>query len=394
MIGARLFDAPGAEAFDAFSVGEGEPTVLGLGDHVDRGLPLHEVHNLILPLDGSVHSTPVRRMEQIEGLPRPAYGSDVYPLAGKMRVCTFEETRGCPYRCAFCGHPGKVGRSQRKREVRSAVDELLWLRELHGFRGFKLGVSYTPSAYLRALCQHIIDRNARLPFCGYGRITDAGEADFPLFRRAGCESLFFGMESGSQLILDRSIHKGHKVADSVTTLKRCKAAGIFTLASTVFPNPDETPETRQATLDTLREISPDGIPMLFPVPLPGSLWFTQPERYGFSFADRDAYVMQIASYKARLLLPFKFWDSLDYAVNGKPFKRILEEAAAFAADVAATSNGVVHMSDEVVLMARLAGRAPRDFHGRFCLAMMSGDTAAVESMIGEINQDKGDRPSI
>ncbi len=389
MVREKLFATPGAEAFDAFSVAEGEPTVLGLGDHLDRGLPLDDVPNLILPSNGAYRSTAVRRVDDLEALPRPVYGSDVYPLAGKMRVCTFEETRGCPYRCAFCGHPGKVGNTQRKRAVRSAVDEMSWLREQHGFRGFKLGGSYTPSAYLRDLCNEIVDRKTRLPFCGYGRITDAGDADFPLFHRAGCETLFFGMESGSQIILDRSIHKGHKVADSVATLKACKAAGIYTLASTVFPNPDETAETRQATLDTLREISPDGIPMLFPIPLPGSRWFTEPERYGFSFTDRDAYVMQVASYKARLLLPFKFWDSLDYAVNGKPFAQILDEAAAFAQDVAeAVAGGVVHMSDEVVLMARLAGRDPREFHGGFCLAMMSGDVSGVESLIGEINTDR------
>jgi anaerobic magnesium-protoporphyrin IX monomethyl ester cyclase len=76
-----------------------------------------------------------------------------------------------------------------------------------------------------------------------------------LFKRAGCELIEFGVESGNQAILDR--YDKHITVDQV---RRAFAAArdldLPTLATFVFGLPGETPDTLQETLDLALEIRP------------------------------------------------------------------------------------------------------------------------------------------
>ena len=71
--------------------------------------------------------------------------------------------------------------------------------------------------------------------------------------KSGCVSLFFGVESGSQEILDKDINKGIKVEQIIRTLKMAKKANLITVASIITPCPHETPETLKQTLKVLVE---------------------------------------------------------------------------------------------------------------------------------------------
>jgi radical SAM superfamily enzyme YgiQ (UPF0313 family) len=382
--GEALFSDEGSDGYDALVVAEGEPAVLGLAEVVEGKRRLDEVPNLILR-GSPPRRTGLSRIASLDGLPPPAYAEEVYPRAGQLRVATYEETRGCPFRCAFCNHPLKAGHEMRARSPAGAVEDMLALVRRYGFRGFKLGGSYTPSAYMRDLAAVMVARGARLPFSCYGRISDAREADFTLYRDAGCEALFFGVESGSQLLLNRKIHKGYRVPDGERVLRAARSAGIFTIASLIYPNPGETDESRRATLRFVEAVEPDGAPVHFPVLLPGSAWFAEPGRYGFTVDDPAAYVKRAIRYKARLLFPPSFWPELPYRIDGKPFAVFAAETEEFTRDVERL--GVVTLiSDEAALLARLLGEPPRAFRDRIRLALASGDVDAVSGMIDAVNR--------
>lgn len=372
--------------FDYFSIGEGEPTVTAFARFVEGTVPLGEVPNLLLK-GSTPRRTPERRVEDLDALPLPLYDESVYAAAfdpGKVRAGTYEETRGCPYRCAFCNHPLKAGRRMRTKDVARAAAEIAELKSRYGQLAFKLGGSYTPAAYMRRLAERLIADEVGVDFCAYGRISDARPEDFALYRRAGCRALFFGVETGSQLLLDEKIHKRYRAEHCATILRACKEAGIATIASLVYPNPGETAESRRATLELMADVRPDGAPVHFAVLVPGSGWWHEPERYGFEVPDREAYLRQLVGYKARLMFPPRYWPPLAYRIDGKPFGVYAEETAAMTREIEAL--GVVTLiSDDAAMVAAHSGLSLRAFRDLVRRLVVTGDAAGMQSLVDAVN---------
>jgi len=110
--------------FDFFSLGEGEETVTAFTRFVEGGLDIERVPNLFFRKNDQTVHTEVVRVKDLNALPLPRYDSDVYPSATsreKLLMGVYEETRGCPHRCAFCNHPLKAGHQMRMKKVDRAV---------------------------------------------------------------------------------------------------------------------------------------------------------------------------------------------------------------------------------------------------------------------------------
>ena len=82
-----------------------------------------------------------------------------------------------------------------------------------------------------------------------GRVDSVAQHLFPAMAKAHCRTVMFGIESGSQKILDR-LKKEQTLEEVATAVKNAKNAGIeivhgfFTVG-----NPDETVEDLKATFD-------------------------------------------------------------------------------------------------------------------------------------------------
>ncbi len=372
--------------FDFFSLGEGEHTIKTFADFVEGRTEIEDVPNIFFRKNGQKIRTKTSRVPDLNSLPLTIYAPEIYPAmghSGKLRMGVYEETRGCPHRCPFCNHPLKVGHQMRFKDVNHAVDEMMELKKRYGFFAFRLGGSYTPSKYLRQLAIRLIEMEANIEFCGYGRISDARDADFELFYKAGCRSLFFGVESGNQMIIDR-INKGYRTEHSVDILKSSHNSGIFTITSLIFPNPGETEESRDETLRLIREVKPDGVPVLFPLLLPGSGWWKDPEKFGFQVPDRNEYLHSLVNYKARLVYPPRFWPEMLYRIDDKPFKQYATEAEEITKAIDAMGP-VTRISDEIALLSMHSGLDAREF-GNYCRwCFVTGDTDKMQKLIDKIN---------
>ena len=272
----------------------------------------------------------------------------------------------------------------RMKKVDRAVKEMIELKKRHGFFAFRLGGSYTPSKYLRRLANQLIESQANIEFSGYGRISDAEKDDFELLYRAGCRSLFFGVESGNQMILDKT-NKGYQTAHSAAILKASKKAGIFTITSLVFPNPGETEESRKETLRLIKEVKPDGVPVLFPLLSPGSRWWAEPEKYGFQVPDRDDYLHKTVGYKARLVYPPRFWPEMPYRIDNKPFKQFTVESEEFTREIE-EMGPVTRISDEIALLGLRSGLEIREFGNYYRWCFVTGDSVEMQRLVDNINR--------
>jgi radical SAM superfamily enzyme YgiQ (UPF0313 family) len=95
---------------------------------------------------------------------------------------------------------------------------------------------------------------------------------FAALRRAGCESVWVGAESGSQSVLD-AMEKGTDVGQIVEATRKLRSEGIRVGFFLQFGYPGETAEDIDMTLELMNECRPDDIGISVSYPLPGTRFF-------------------------------------------------------------------------------------------------------------------------
>ena len=92
--------------------------------------------------------------------------------------------------------------------------------------------------------------------------------DFKLLYDSGCREICFGIESGSQTILDK-VNKRMTVAENKQAIKEAKRAGLIVKAFLMIGNPGETKATIEETKQFIMDTDPDQYTLFNFVPLPG-----------------------------------------------------------------------------------------------------------------------------
>ena len=87
---------------------------------------------------------------------------------------------------------------------------------------------------------------------------------------AGCYFMQFGVESGSQRILDEVMNKGITIKETEDCFKWCRESGIITGANIMLGSPTETRYDLYLTYKLLKKIEPDFISTYITNPLPGT----------------------------------------------------------------------------------------------------------------------------
>jgi anaerobic magnesium-protoporphyrin IX monomethyl ester cyclase len=166
------------------------------------------------------------------------------------RFTTMQTSRGCPWPCVFCDIPMFNEGKWRARSPRHVVEELKHLEE-HGYGS----VYFVDDHFLlqpkriEAICDGITSAGLSIQWGIEGRVDSVAQHLFPAMAKAHCRTVMFGIESGSQKVLDR-LKKEQTLAEVWTAVTNAKKAGIeivhgfFTVG-----NPDETIEDMRATFD-------------------------------------------------------------------------------------------------------------------------------------------------
>jgi anaerobic magnesium-protoporphyrin IX monomethyl ester cyclase len=175
-------------------------------------------------------------IDYIESMPL-----DVPAVLSLDRFCTVQTSRGCPGQCVYCGIPSLGERHWRHRSPAHVLGEMQQLHEA-GYRSIYL----TDDQFLlnrtriAAICQGIIDRKLAFTWGCEGRVDAVAIDQFPLMARAHCTSLAFGIEAGTQRVLDR-LKKRQTLAQVEHAVHAASRAGIATLHGFfVIGSPDET----------------------------------------------------------------------------------------------------------------------------------------------------------
>ena len=255
------------EAVDYVVKGEGEYTIVELVKHVEDNTVPENVRGLLFKdANGDIIENEDRcAISDLDALPVPARHliknqKYTYPDALFSPAFPIITSRGCPGKCTFCSAAFLHGRKFRFRSAESVVDEIEMLIKDYGAKEIHVWDDnfVTNKKRVFAIRDEFKKRqlNITLSFPNGVRVDSINEDILSALKDMGTYSLGFGVESGSQEILD-------KVQKNITFEKIEKAFALakkfkFEIwAFFLLGLPGETPATIQQTIDYAIKLDPD-----------------------------------------------------------------------------------------------------------------------------------------
>ena len=254
------------------------------------GSPDRRRHALFAGIQGVVWRDPSAKDEEsriVLNPPRPMIPDlDTLPLPARAllpnrayRVPFFQNhpfatvipSRGCPWPCTFC-RAGRVwGRRIRLRSAESVLREIEDMRRSLGIRHLAFMTdSLTLNRKWALDLFHALSELHDPPEWMCNSRVDVVDAELlHAMKRANCRIISYGVESGSQAILDRS-RKGITLDQSETAIRLTREAGILSMAYFIIGLPGETAETARESIRFAKRIRPDYVNFHVATPFPGT----------------------------------------------------------------------------------------------------------------------------
>jgi hypothetical protein len=216
--------------YDYVVNGEGEQKLLEVLEEIEAGVTHSEPQYLTQPEDQRIN---------INGLPMPDYESIDFSQYKIPNGVNSEISRGCTAKCTFCEetHFWKY----RQRQAVDLVEEIEWLYYNKGTDvvWFIDSLVNGNLKELRAFSKAIEAKGLKIHWTGYARCD--GRMDLEYFKdlkAGGCIMLNYGIESGSQKVLD-DMAKGVTIKEMEDNFRDGKAVGIFAATNWIVGFPTE-----------------------------------------------------------------------------------------------------------------------------------------------------------
>lgn len=247
-----LFACPGV---DVLVLGEGEETLLDIVSRRERGEGVEGVPGTLSRGNGRVLRADIRpEIADLDSLPYPDYRDfrrERYLLSTTLPLSF---NRGCLRRCAFC-NVHSDWKSYRHRCARSIYREIeTMLRDFPETQHFEIDVAALNQDVRRLsdICDRILTGGHRFGWGGQAFIRpEMTGALIKKMARAGCRHLNYGLEYGSQPVLDR-MKKGFLVDHAQRCIREAHEAGIKVSLNVIIGFPGETEEDLRRTMDFLK----------------------------------------------------------------------------------------------------------------------------------------------
>lgn len=281
----------GGGFIDFVVVGEGEVTFFELVDAIENKTPLSDIAGVVYKDKSKIIRNKVRPLiEDLDSLPWPARDlmpHHLYYPALTKRISLYRATsitsgRGCPFNCTFCGAKVVWGRRYRGRQAVAVVDEIKYCNEKLGFGEFSFTDELLTASRKRVieLCDEIIRKRLKIVWVCMSRVDVLDMDMLKKMKMAGCREISFGVESGSQKILD-SINKGITIDQIKRAISMTKKVGIKTHASYMIGHIGETEDTVRQTKRLAEELNTDIAAFFVASPFPGTELYTQAKKHGY-----------------------------------------------------------------------------------------------------------------
>ena len=282
-------------AFDYGVVGEGERSYPELIARLAAAADPRDTAGLVWREGETARANP--RAPYLEGdeldrLPEPAWDLvPDFPLRFQPNVFNYRATpvasiitsRGCPFSCTFCDRStsGRRGRFHGVDYVVAMCRRLEGMGVRHILFYDDLFTVSRPRVV--ELCERFLAEGFRFTWSCNSHPNLLDEKHLRLMRRAGCWQIAYGIESGSQRVLD-VVKREVKIPRMLETLRQTRAAGIRTKGLLMMAHPTEGEDSLRETVEFLRTAPLDLAQITKFTPYPGTPSYPTVRQYG-SFAE-------------------------------------------------------------------------------------------------------------
>ena len=266
--------------FDFLIYGEGERTLLHVIEAMKNGGDLITVKGLAYRKNNEViMNEPRDLIDNIDEIPFPArnlipkhlYRGTAFRgfLSQSVESDFIITSRGCPGRCKFCASNIVYQGEFRMRSARNILDEIKECADIYGTKHIVImdDTFTTSTERLFDFCDGI--KHLGIQWNCFGRVDLVNEEKIKIMAESGCKGIQFGVESGSQRILDL-MNKGITIEQIKKAFQWAHQYTIITDASIMVGWPDETDYDIDMTYKLLKEIKPKMLMCSLMIPFPGT----------------------------------------------------------------------------------------------------------------------------
>jgi len=276
-------------------VGEAESIAVELFERLLSGRSVSDLPGVVGPDSGEeAMERRAPRVEDLDLLPIPdlglVRGMDVLSGPNRKKVIPVQASRGCPYKCNFCSVTPIFGRKFRYRGLDHLMEELVRYDTKRHHVFFYDDNLAADRRWFRRFLKRIIAEGTRFRWSAQVRIEVARDRELlELMRRAGCETLFVGVESFNVETL-KSMNKRQTPEEIRAAMKRFKEYGIGIHGMFILGSDTDTPGSIRKTVDFAIEAGFVSTQFLILVPLPGTTVFEDLKSSGrIRFGDFSLY---------------------------------------------------------------------------------------------------------
>ncbi|MBD6956155.1 MAG: radical SAM protein [Thermoplasmatales archaeon] len=257
--------------------GEGEIAFSGILDVVEKKREKKEVLGIAYREKDEIRENPPQPLiKDVDSIPEPAW--DLLPMEkyeiDNVQFGTVMTSRGCPYNCIFCSSSLQFGKQWRGHSVERVIEELKTLRYKYNKREIEFLDDTFTLNMKRAieLTKRIYDEGLDIRWSGSARVNLFNDEIAKYMKRSGAHTVYFGIESGSQKILD-FIGKGITLDLARLSVSKANNAGLNTLGSFIIGFPDDTVRDVKTTIKFSKKVGVTVAQFTIATPYPGTrLW--------------------------------------------------------------------------------------------------------------------------
>jgi radical SAM superfamily enzyme YgiQ (UPF0313 family) len=222
----------------------------------------------------------------LNNLPLPDY--NLFPSTGFLDYIPIDVGRGCPFKCSYCVSNRMAEGLFRQRSVESVIKIVKNVAAEFGAKKlrFEHDLLTLNRRWILELCDALIQEKLVKPWSCFSRIDTVDDEILSKMAEAGCDQIFYGVETGSPR-MQRILNKKLKLDKSPEVVRKSCELGIRPTCGFIVGFPQERMEDVAQTMRLILELYFAGdrdnaaTQLRLLVPFPGSPLF---EEYGDSLA--------------------------------------------------------------------------------------------------------------
>jgi anaerobic magnesium-protoporphyrin IX monomethyl ester cyclase len=313
---------------DIACIGEGEITAVEVANALQSGKNLAGIPGIFFREEGKIiRNAPRVPITDMDSIPFPAY--DLFPMdiyvnnpVGHINVdkwgkgetvnekvpksTNINVTRGCPYRCTFCYHD-YLGPGYRHRSPENVMAEMDLLHKNYGVNYFLWAddESIINKKFIYDFCDLMVKSKKGYEFSVSGRVNLVDEQLLTTLKSSGCTMVGYGIESGSQKMLD-AMRKGVTVEQAKKAIHLTRKIFGDADCSFLIGYPGETDETLKETENFCSEMDLAPEVIFFATAYPGTELYSYAIKQNL-IKDELAYISSLWEQGEQIAINFTDW---------------------------------------------------------------------------------------